>query len=200
MLVQLSAEDEISRCIIFDRAFEQTIHTDKFLWRFEKTGEDGASHESAVLRRFAPLPEDVHRIGCKIAAEQNERKGQPPPGIGRRYYCGFRSAVFGELQLAGDGYSIEISHRPEGGEEAHLDVALTVTAQGKSAKATRRTDAGLALAEAFGDATHGRCECDIADNQHPFELWGTECLAVGIESQSAKSGLLLPFPARVLDR
>jgi hypothetical protein len=46
----------------------------------------------------------VHRIGCKIAASQNERAGHPPPGPKRRYYCGFRSASYASLPNLGDGY------------------------------------------------------------------------------------------------
>jgi hypothetical protein len=55
------------------------------LFRFDGgTRDDGALHESAVLRRLAKDASDVHRIGCKMAAAQNARKQNPPPGPKRR--------------------------------------------------------------------------------------------------------------------
>lgn len=129
-----------------------------------------------MLRRLAPEAADVHRIGCAIAASQNERKQNPPPGPARRYYCGFRTASVASLPREGDGYAIAYSNIPEGGEEAHVDVALTIFVEGKNAKALRRTDAGLALAEQFGPPAPHRCDCDAEDHQHPFDVFGEDCL------------------------
>ncbi len=183
-------DDETARCIIHDRAFDQNIHVDALLWRFESTKADGASHESAVLRRLAPTDEEVHHIGCGIAASQNQRKGNPPPGKNRRYYCGFRTAKYIALPKEGNGYKVSITNVPEDGENAHVDVALTVLVEGKSARATRRTDAGLALAEHFGPPTPYRCQADLDDNQHPFAIWGVTCLTAGLTDR---------WPDRVLD-
>jgi len=183
MPVEITDADEISRCIVYDRAFDHSLHVDEFLWRFENTQSDGASHESGVLRRLAPDAEDVHRIGCGIAANQNERKNNPPPGQGRRYYCGFRTASYASLPTTGNGYYITITNVPENGEESHVDVALTVTVEGKNAKAVRRTDAGIALAEQFGPPAAHRCDCDVGDDQHPFALWGPECLVSGLRDR-----------------
>jgi len=187
MPVEITAADEIARCIIFDRAFEEDVHVDGVLWIFESSDDEGIYHESAVLRRFAPLSEDVHKAGCKIAAKQNARKseqyakrGKAVPDTARRFYCGYRSASYASLPKAGDGYLIEITHSPEDGEEAHVDVALTVTVEGRNARATRRTNAGLALADHFGRPEAHRCPCDADDNYHPFSRWGEKCLFVGL--------------------
>ena len=180
MTIELVADDRVSRCIIFDRAFDDNAHVDELLWRFESSDADGVYHESAVLRRLAAPSAEVHRIGCAIAAGQNARKQEPPPGRKRRYYCGYRSATFGDLPTAGDGYTVTISHSPEGGEESHLDVALTIHVEGRSARAVRRTDAGLALAEHFGPPRPHRCACDATDDKHPFDLLGADCLIAGL--------------------
>ncbi|MFC4170057.1 hypothetical protein [Teichococcus aestuarii] len=177
MIVEIQEEDVISRCIVYDNAFENDVHVDSFLWRFGPAKEDGASHESAVLRRLAPEDSDVHHIGCGIAVKKNERKNNPPPGKKRKYYCGFRSSCFGSLPKSGDGYLIDIKHLPEDGVYAHVDVALTITVEGKSARANRRTEAGLALAEQFGPPVPHRCECDLEDEHHPLQVWGVKCLA-----------------------
>jgi hypothetical protein len=173
MPVALVAEDQVSRCIIYPRFFRNNRHIDELLWQFGQSGADGASHESGVLRRLAPADEDVNRIGCSIAALQNTRLGSPPPGSGsRRYYCGFRNARYGDLPLEDDGYKLVVTNVPENGEEAHLDFALTITVDGKTARNNRKTDAGLALAEHFGPITIHRCECDLNDENHPFAVSG----------------------------
>lgn len=182
-VVDLTDADEVCRCIIFDRAFQANLHVDEFLWRFGQTKDDGAAHESAVLRRFAPEADDVHRIGCSIAAAQNVRAGEPESGIKRRYYCGFRSATYASLPKEGDGYQIQITHSPEGGEEAHLDVALIYLVEGRSARANCRTEAGLALAEQFGPPAPHRCKTDESDDQHPFSLLGERCLTSGLRDR-----------------
>lgn len=181
MAVEIAKTDYISRCIIFDRFFQSNVHTDELLWVFGKTSETtGASHESAVLRRLSPKPDDVHSIGCAIARYQNVGRGDPPPGDGRRYYCGFRTAAVSDIPIEGEGYRIKLTSLPENGVESHVDVAVTITAQGRSAKATRRTDAGIALAEQFGPPEPHICECDVADDYHPFNRWGTSCLFSGL--------------------
>ena len=176
MPVEIDDSDEICRCIVYARFFDGEAHVDELLWKFEGSGLDGKMHESAVLRRLAPEPSDVHRIGCAIAARQNTRLNEPAPGSKRRYYCGYRSAAVASLPRVGDGYTIEISNEPEDGEDAHVDVALTITVEGKSARAVRRTDAGIAMAEQFGPPEPHICECDAADTEHPMVRFGPQCL------------------------
>jgi hypothetical protein len=177
MCLALFPNDEISRCIIFDRAFENGMHVDKFLWRFETASVDGIYQESAVLRRIAQTSIEVHFIGCGIASGQNARKNDPPSGPTRRYYCGFRTALISQLPQSGNGYTISISHAPEVDIPAHVDVRLIVDpALSRNARATRRTDAGIALAEEFGTAEPHRCECDLVDDLHPIAQWGPNCL------------------------
>ncbi|KGB51730.1 hypothetical protein FG91_04094 [Sphingopyxis sp. LC81] len=181
MAVEITDADEISRCIIFDRAFQDEIHVDEYLWRFDGKSPEGVYRESAVLRRLAPTPDDVHRIGCGIAAIQNERK-QQPTGPSRRYYCGFRTAPYVALPKAGEGFFIIFTADGEG-DAAHVDVALNVTVDGRNARANCRTNAGLALAEHFGPPAPHRCECDVGDGNHPFSLWGEQCLYGGLRDK-----------------
>ncbi|MGQ3100234.1 MAG: hypothetical protein ACT6RX_04285 [Sphingopyxis solisilvae] len=183
MILNIDHSDEISRCIIYDRAFEHDLHVDAFLWRFESKSDDGVYHESAVLRRLAPDGSDVHKIGCSIAATQNFRKSEPQPGPSRRYYCGFRTAAVASLPCSGEGYLVVLTHLPEDGEHAHVDVALHLTVEGRSARATCRTNAGLALAEQFGPPASHCCECDATDEYHPLALWGDECLFSGLRDR-----------------
>ncbi|MFE1598150.1 hypothetical protein [Methylobacterium sp. ID0610] len=174
----IEADDEISRSIIFDKAFQNSIHVDKVLFVFGQSKEDGRSHESAILRRLAPEDTDVHRIGCKIAHKQNQRKN-PPPGPKRKYYCGFRTAKYNNMQLSGDKWEIFLTIAPEDGEESHVDVALMVHSEDRNERATIKTDAGLALAEAFGPAVEYVCECDHGDEHHPLHK-DPECLKRGL--------------------
>jgi hypothetical protein len=176
MAVALEQDDSVSRCIIYSRFFRENIHTDALLWQFGESKADGASHESGVLRRLAPTDDDVNRIGCSIASSQNDRQGNPAPGPKRRYYCGFRTARYGDLPLQGDGYNLVVTNVPENGEDAHLDFALTITVHGKNARNNCKTDLGLALAEHFGLATAHRCACDLEDQEHPLTKFGEDCL------------------------
>lgn len=177
--MSIGPEDIISRCIIYDRAFRGNIHLDELLFIFGQSAPDGASHESGVLRRLAPKDDDVHRIGCGIASNQNERKNKPPPGPRRRYYCGFRSARVGELTLSGDGYHVSLTLDNENGEAAHVDIALSVASLDRSERNTIKVDAGLALAEAFGPAVEHVCEGDRNDDAHPLHK-DPECLRRGV--------------------
>ena len=181
--MSFEATDALSRCIIYDRAFKNNLHVDQVLFIFTQTQDDGASHESGVLRSLAPSANDVNRIGCSIAHSQNARKQFPPPGPDRRYYCGFRTAIVGDLQLQGDGYEVKLSLDNEGGEPAHVDIALFVTGKSKSERATIKADAGLTLAEVFGPAEEHICEADANDQNHPLIRYPT-CLSADISSKN----------------
>ncbi len=183
MGVPITQDDEVSRCIIYDRFFSGNIHLDSHLFIFGQAGSDGAAHESLILRCLAPDDEDVHRAGCRITERQNTRKGQPPSGPDRRYYCGFRNARVSDLELVGDDYVVTLSNIEEYGEVAHVDVALQISVKGKSARGTRRTAAGLALAEAFGPPIPHICPCDALDAEHPIVRLGVECLTSGLRNR-----------------
>ena len=177
--------DEIARCVIYDRLFQGDIHVDEMLWPFQQSKADGAAHESAVLRRIAITSGDVHRIGCKTSETQNNRKGNPPPGKTRRYYCGFRNALVSNLILVGNNYRIVLTNLPENDEEAHIDVALFIYAEGKSHRANVRSEAGLALAEGFGPPEPHVCDCDRNDEEHPVIKHGEACLFGGLQKRFA---------------
>jgi hypothetical protein len=72
-----------------------------------------------------------------------------------------------------------LSVKEEHGIKAHVDFALTVQGDTKSARATNRTNAGLAIAEAFGRADPHICDYDEEDAQHPLHRFGVECLNGG---------------------
>ncbi|MGJ4961208.1 hypothetical protein [Bradyrhizobium sp. HKCCYLRH3061] len=171
MTVALEEDDSIARCIIFPRFFsEDQVHLDELLWRFENSGEDGCGHESGVLRRLVPEAEQVHQIGCGIAAIQNQT------AKARRYYCGFRNAKYGAIPLNGPDYTLTVTNTVEHGQEAHLDFALRITVEGKSARNRAKANARIAIAEAFGPAIPHICDCDTSDAEHPFKRFGDECL------------------------
>lgn len=192
MAVPIEASDTIARCLIYNRFFPGNIHTDAVLFAFGGSGADGKAHESAVLRSITPEASEVHRIGCKIAGSQNASRGEPAPGPDRKYYCGFREACVGDLQLEDDAWRVTLTNVPEHGEEAHVDVALELLAEGKSARSVARTDAGLALAEAFGQPVAHVCHCDIGDDEHPFVKLGVHCLTSGLKDRWPNLMIQLP--------
>lgn len=176
----IGVDDSISRCIIYDRFFDGNTHIDDLLFQFGQSEEDGASHESAVLRSLALNDADVHAVGCKIAQSQNARKNNPLPGKGRRYYCGFRTARVGDMPLCGPGYCVKLTNDGDEGEKSHVDVALYIEAKEKSRRNTLKTNAGMALAEAFGPPTPHICNCDEGDEEHPLNKYGINCLINGL--------------------
>ncbi len=172
--MQVLPDDEVSRCIIFKKAFISGIHVDEVLFVFPDS-----PRESGVIRRLASKDSDVHRIGCKIARGQNTRLGNPPPGPKRRYYCGFRTAEVSAMVLSGNDYVISLTHQPEGGEESHVDFEINLAAGlTRNERATTKLEAGLILAEAFGAAVAHICEEDQQDGEHPINR-DPSCLTRG---------------------
>ncbi len=185
----LQEDDVLSRCIIYDRAFQDDVHVDSLLMRFDSgADDDGIYHESCFLKRLLPRDEDVHQLGCEMAAAQNRRKNEPEPGPKRRYYCGFRNARISDLQLEGPNFSVTLTLDGENGQPAHVDVALKISVAGKSARATVRTLAGMTLAEAFGEASEHICECDAGDQHHPLSR-DRDCLRRGLIQLTSIHGI-----------
>lgn len=162
----ISDNDVIARCIIYPGAFKGGVHVDEALVPFSSRDADGASHVSGVLRRLAPADQDVHRIGCKISAAQNVRGNLPSDR--RRYYCGFRDALRSDIVFEHPDVTLRIELDNEGDEPAHVDIALTVNVDNKSARNTLKAAVALALAEIFGSATPHICADDIFDQNHPL--------------------------------
>ncbi|MEG3169925.1 hypothetical protein U1737_17170 [Sphingomonas sp. LB3N6] len=182
METSLRPDDQIARCLIYPQFFEGSIHVNGKLWEFGKRADDGASHQSAVLCRLAPPPNEVHRVGCKIAKAGNDRLGDNLTAEKKRYYCGYRIAVLDSMVLVGDKYRIELRLQEELGEKAHVDVALFISTDApRNRHAQLRTAAGIALAEAFTSipVSH-RCEVDDGDDNHPFSRLGEDCLEAGL--------------------
>lgn len=178
MAVEISDDDSVSRCIVYNKFFRDDVHTDELLWQFGQSDSSGAAHESGVLRSLAPAIDEVHEIGCRIVSIQNERLQSPAPGDKkRRYYCGCRTARVGDLPKEEEGFKLALSLVEENGIKAHVDFALTVLGETKSARAVNRTNAGLALAECFGDTEPHICSCDVEDRLHPIARLGPECVS-----------------------
>jgi hypothetical protein len=179
MPTEISDDDHVSRCIIYQKFFHDDLHTDELLWQFGSSDSAGAAHESGVLRSLAPNVNDVHQIGCKIASIQNERFNNPAPGDKRRrYYCGCRTARVGDIPKEDEGFTLALTLIEEHGIRAHVDFALTVKGDTRNARATNRTNAGLAIAECFGAAEPHICDYDKDDGMHPLKRFGVSCLSI----------------------
>lgn len=182
MGVEVNPADAIARCLIYSQLFDGDIHVDQRLWAFQKSGDDGASHLSGVLRSLAPTDADVHKKGCAIARRQNADRGEPERGPTRKYYCGHRTAKVSELPLEGEGYKVRLTNEEENGDPAHVDVALYVYADSKSARNTIKANAGMALAEVFGPPIPHVCHEDNGDEQHPLRRM-PDCLTAGLSAR-----------------
>jgi hypothetical protein len=172
MLVNISAEDSISRYVIFSVNFDGDIHTDSMLFPISGRKDDGFYHWSGILRSLAKSDEQVHNIGCATAATQNKNRQDPPSGPTRRYYCGFRTAIANDLDLTFDDCILEI----ENDHDQQVDIRIMVAIKGTSAMATARTNVLLAIAEVFTEHSPHVCEIDRLDAEHPLNKFGINCL------------------------
>lgn len=187
----IDGEDEIARCIIFPKAFQAAVHTDEALFVFGQSDASGVSHESGVLCRLAPQDDEIHRIGCGIATHQNDRLQAEPGSPKRRYYCGFRKATAKDVAISGEKFRVDLTLDGEGGEAAHIDIALSVKSDSRSERATIKTEVALVLAEVFGPAVPHVCVIDRDDARHPLRS-DPECLVRGTPRFSALQSSL-PF-------
>ncbi|WP_232494895.1 hypothetical protein [Novosphingobium kaempferiae] len=176
MAEPMSSDDELARSLVFNRFFPGNIHTDESLWAFGKTRDDDKAHESGLALSLIATEENIHSAGCQIAAAQNAERGEPEPGPKRKYYCGYRKAKVNELPLVGDDYEVSLTIDGEGGNPAHVDVALAYKVDTKHLRAHARTKAGLLLAAAFAPAVPHICECANDDDEHPLVKNGLDCL------------------------
>lgn len=177
-MMQLDADDKISRCIIYGKAFHNSLHINNNLFRF-----DQSPRESLVARSIMPDDADVHAKGCSIAEAQNARINPPSGDPKRRYYCGFRTARVGDISKKGFNYELIIEIRPEDGDNSHVHVELVVQESNKSERNRIKTEAGLEMAEAFGPAEPHVCDCDLLDEKHPLTQ-NPRCLIDGLNSFS----------------
>jgi hypothetical protein len=177
MVVKMICDtDEIARCIVFEQFFRDGFHINDLLFQFSRRDDaDGNFHESGVLRRLAPADDDVHMIGCNLAAHQNAPR--LPQGKDRRYYCGFRNVVAGRLPKKGTGFELRLENTEELGNKAHVDFILIVSGT-RSERALNRTAVGLAMAEEFGPVIAHVCQVDLEDSRHPSRLYGAGYLDV----------------------
>jgi hypothetical protein len=180
----VDGDDEIARCIIFPKAFQGAAHTDEVLFVFGQSGADGRSHESGVLCRLVGSDGGIHDVGCRIALIQNERAGTDPSSSKRRYYCGFRKAVAKDVAISSDKYRVTLTLDGEGGEAAHIDIAVWIGGESKNERSTIKVEVGLILAEAFGPVVSHICAGDVGDERHPLRS-DPECLIRGIPRFSA---------------
>lgn len=179
--------DKISRCITFGKFFHNGRATQDLLWKLHpRSGDNGLYRESGVLRSLAVNDDEVHQIGCSIAAGQNLRvrgtKGEKWKPSDQKYYCGFRTALVSEIisiiEMEEQSFKVKLTLLPEKGIESHVDVSVKINLENSDDRALARAEASLALAEAFGPPVPYRCPCDEEDLQHPFERFGCDCLVV----------------------
>ncbi|MNY43780.1 hypothetical protein D3C86_1787620 [compost metagenome] len=102
-----------------------------------------------------------------------------PDAPKRRFYCGYRKALAKDVAITGDNYRVVLTLDGEGGEAAHVDIALHVEAKTKNARATIKSEAGMALAEAFGLPVEHKCEEDCDNDRHPLMV-DPDCLVRGV--------------------
>lgn len=141
--------------------------------------------DSGVWRRKAPKEADVHAIGCDIAKSANANQSKKRlkqglseetiPGEDRKYYCGFREASKALLEVRTDRFSVKITHLPEGGLDAHVEIKLTVNAGVQ--KAVAMIEASMAMSRVLGGPFAHTCAGDAGDQKHPLVLVGPACLA-----------------------
>lgn len=191
MSTAIHDDDQIARCVIFPRHFQGSIHTDAALISFGSAREDGASHESGVLCKILASDDEVHEVGCRIAAKQNERSGAAVGSPKRRYYCGFRKARAGDVAVSGEGYRVILTLDGEDGEAAHVDIALFVEAHSKSERATIKVEVGMVLSEKFGPVFPHTCAGDEGDCHHPL-IVDPNCLTKGLPDRRPLQATL-PF-------
>ena len=173
----IPSEEVVARSLLYSVFFDNEMLAESLIFPWGKSAPDGAYHASLAWRRFAPEDEDLHAYGCRLAANQNVRLGEPARGEDRRrYYCGFKQATAGALTIENDFFRTELRHLPEGGEAAHVDLSLTLKMDGKAARANARSEAGLELVGALSPTAPHVCECDLADEFHPISRWGHQCL------------------------
>ena len=90
--------------------------------------------ESAVWRKYAPQPTDVHKRGCNIEIEKNARRLLK--GVRPIKYIGFKTANVGAIReiKSEHGHQFDVVHFPENGDLAHAHIVIT------SAKKLTRND------------------------------------------------------------
>lgn len=187
-LVNINMDDTISRCLIYNKFFRNGKAAKDLLWKVHPTsGDGGIYHESGVLRRIATTDQEVHKIGCDIAAFQNSRvigkkKDKWKQEEHQKYYCGFSSGSLEELEFENDYYKIKFTLLPEHGVESHVDVMVEVKGETQDDRDYGRSEASLALAEVFGVPVPYRCECDTNDVLHPFKRFGCDCLVANYKN------------------
>jgi len=90
---------------------------------FTFTSSDRA--ESAVWRKYAPQPTDVHKRGCNAETQKNARR------LLKRVlpvrYVGFKTANVGAIRKirSEHGYQFDVVHFPENGDLAHAHIVIT---------------------------------------------------------------------------
>jgi hypothetical protein len=100
--------------------------------------------ESVVWGKYAPTPDDVHRIGCEREANTRERKPQ-------MRYVGYLPSTAGVIRdiKTRPGHGFSVIHAPLEGIH-HAEIAYRATADRKLTKG-EKTELKFALRQVFGD-------------------------------------------------
>src|SRR5271166_3702713 len=171
--------DGLFRHAVYPHHFTKTSSTGgavfaiKSLMRIKEDESDGLFHTSLGWERYLPNSRHVHAIGCRNAFRQNARlkaKGKYKEKD-RRIYCGaYRSTAraIRELPLgqALSGVSsVEVTHLPEEGEIAHVDLKFALSSDFDT-ETTKTAIIRLLWSACCGPLKHA-CHCDKDLDFHP---------------------------------
>ncbi|HEX3524098.1 MAG TPA: hypothetical protein VHT52_18665 [Stellaceae bacterium] len=107
----------------------------------------GGEPESVVWGKYAPTPEDVHRLGSERQARVRERN----PDM---RYLGFIPSTAGVIRaiMTRNGHSFSVCHAPEEGiHHAEISYKPGANLRPDQLKRSEKNELKLALRKAFGD-------------------------------------------------
>lgn len=141
--------DTVSRLVDFPRMYEETKG---LIWDVIFQFSKGKC-ESVVWARYAPAPDDVHRLGCKREAEK--RHSHP-----ERRYTGFISSTAGAIRSikTSGGHGFSLRHAPEEGRH-HAEVCYAPASQDgyNSLKKSDKADLKASLKKVFSELVEHSC-------------------------------------------
>jgi hypothetical protein len=165
--------DKLFRHSVRPNGFKKDAFSPRNLFRLYDQ-DDGSVLASVAWQRLFPTDQHVHDYGCRLAAKQNEglvEKDRLSEKT-RRIYCGAyqltaRSvrALVGTPNLE-EIASSNVTHHPEDGEIAHIDLAIRINANPVNIETTKTAILDRLWAASCGPLKHV-CECDADLVPHP---------------------------------
>jgi hypothetical protein len=139
-------EDAIYRLIDYPRMY---VDSKELIWGQVFQFPSNAPAESVVWGKYAPTPEDVHRLGLEREKGVHERK----PGTGMRY-VGFIPSTAGAVRAicTRPGHGFSVVHEPREGIH-HAEISYKPAGERclDQLRKNEKNELKLALRKAFGD-------------------------------------------------